>query len=268
MSPESALTTLGFTELESRLYCEMLRVSPITAYRLSQIVGKAPTNIYQGLASLAQKGAVFIRDGEGKAKSYSPVPPDELIASLENSFLHHKQTALDLLSVLLVPAKGEHVYQLQTASQAIERAHTMFDHAKEIILFDFFPEIFTLMEPRIRAAQSRGVIVAGIAYDAAHAAETIPYNRQAGSVISELWPGLGLIVIADGEQQLMAQLSKDQAELMNGVWSDSAFLSATYHSALAAEIRLTAMSQDPSDPLKYISLFRSKPIGLRKVLAS
>lgn len=113
---------------------------------------------------------------------------------------------------------------------------------------------------------SCAVTVAGIAYDPAHAGETFPHNVEAGPVISDLWPGLGLIVVADGEQQLIAQLSKDKATLLNGIWSESRFLSATYHSALAAEIRLTAIRLDPSDPLGYISLFKARPAGLRRIL--
>lgn len=266
MEPENALTTLGFTELESRLYCELLRESPLTGYRLSQIVAKAPANTYQALKTLAQKGGVLVSDRAGEAKTYRPVPPDELMAGLEQNFAHRKEAALEAFEGMLAAPRGEHVYQLQTVSQVIERAHAMFAAAREIVLFDFFPPIFEVMEPSIRAAQARGVIVAGIAYEAAHAEPTIPHNAEAGPVIADLWPGLGLIVVADGEQQLMAQLSRDKATLLNGIWSESLFLSATYHSALAAEIRLTALRLDPSDPLGFISLFQARPPGLRRIL--
>lgn len=268
MQPESALTALGFTELESRLYCELLRESPLTGYRLAQIVAKAPANTYQALKTLAQKGGVLISDRAGEAKTYRPVPPAELMASLEHGFSLRKESALEAFEGMLAAPKGEHVYQLQTVSQVIERAHSMFSNAKEIVLFDFFPPIFEMMEPSIRAAQARGVIVAGIAYEAEHSEETIPHNVEAGPVISELWPGLGLIVVADGEQQLIAQISKDKTTLLNAIWSESLFLSSTYHSALAAEIRLTAIRLDPSDPLRFISLFRARPPGLRRVLGS
>ena len=267
MEPISALAALGFTELEARLYCELLRQSPLTGYRLSQIVAKAPANTYQALKTLAQKGGVIVSEGSGETKTYSPVPAKELVASLAEGFDAKRQAALGALQGLQKPASVEHVYQPQTVSQVIGRARAMFAAAQEIVLFDFFPGIYEIMEPSIIEARERGVVVAGITYSPDHNSPTTPYNAEAMSVISSLWPGLGLIVVADGEQQLIAQISKDKQRLLNGIWSDSAFLSATYHSALAAEIRLTALRVDASDPLKSISLFGAKPPGLRAVLA-
>lgn len=266
MDPTVALAALGFTDLEARLYCELLRQSPLTGYKLAQIVAKAPANTYQALNTLSQKGAVIVSEGSGETKTYSPVPARELVASLAQSFEARREAALDALTGLQQPASEERVYQLQTASQALERARGMFDSAKEIVLFDFFPEIYEMMEPTIRHARERGIVVAGITYQQSHDSPMTPCNQEAESVISRLWPGLGLIVVADAAQQLMAQISKDKQRLLNGVWSDSAFLSATYHSALAAEIRLTAMRRDASDPLGSISLFSAKPPGLRAVL--
>jgi sugar-specific transcriptional regulator TrmB len=267
MEPVTALSALGFTELESRIYCELLRQSPLTGYRLSQLVAKAPANTYQALKTLSQKGGVIVSEGAGDAKTYAAVPAEELMASLAQNFDERREAALDCLRGLQRPASEEHVYQLQSVSQVLERARAMFAAAQEIVLFDFFPGIYELMESSILAARERGVLVAGIVYDAAHASPNTPFNGEAATVVANLWPGLGLIVVADGEQKLIAQISKDQQTLLNGVWSDSIFLSATYHSALAAEIRLTAMRLDPSDPLRHIALFQSRPPGLREVLA-
>lgn len=266
MAPDTALMPLGFTELESRLYHELLKQSPLTGYRLAQLVAKAPANTYQALNSLAQKGAVIVSEGLGEAKTYRPVAPQELMAGLDQSFQSRRELALKSLEEMERPAQEEHVYQLQTVPQVLERARAMFTEAREIILFDLFPGVYEMLSDSIDAARARGILVAGVTYDAAHASPTTPYNEEGASVLANMWPGLGLIVIVDGTQQLMAQISRDKTALMNGIWSDSPFLSATYHSALAAEIRLTAMRQDPSDPLRNISLFRAKPPGLRALL--
>lgn len=268
MPPETALAAMGFTNLESRLYFELVCQSPLTGYRLSRIVGKAPANTYQALKSLAQKGAVIVSDEIGEATAYYCVPPAELLASLEQAFETKRNAALDALNGLHKPAPEEHIYQLQTVAQVFDRARNMFETAKEIVLFDFFPGIYEMFEDNILAARERGVTVAGITYDRAHASLTTPYNGEVVSVLADLWPGLGLIVVADGAQELIAQISKDKQSLLNGVWSDSVFLSCTYHSALAAEIRLTAMRLDPSDPLKILSLMRARPPGLRTILGT
>ena len=267
MQPESALAALGFTDFESLLYCELLRHGPQTGYRLANVVAKAPANTYHALKTLAQKGAVLVGDSASDSKTYRAVPPAELLASLGRAFEARREAALDCLNELRTPPAEERVYQFQTVTQVVDRAREMLSNAKEIALFDFFPEIHDLMIESIDAARLRGVVLAGIAYRADHASGTIPHNPDAEVSITELWPGLNLIIVADGSEMLMAQISRDRTQLLNGIWSDSCFLSASYHSALAAEIRLIAMRQNPLDPLKHISLFRSQPPGLRTMLA-
>lgn len=267
MLPETTLVALGFTELESRLYCELLRHGPQTGYRLAQLVAKAPANTYQALKTLAQKGGVLIAEGAGEAKLYRPVHPDELLASLSQAFEDRRHAALEALADVHPAPAGEHVYQLQTVSQVLERARAMFAGAQEIILFDFYPGIYELMEDAVAEARARDVLVAGVVYDQALSSPTTPWNPFSSEVLPDLWPGLGMVVIADGAEQLIAQISRDRTQVINGIWSDSAFLSANYHSALAAEIRLTAMLHAPGDPLRRIALFNSKPPGLRAILS-
>ncbi len=262
-TPELALTTLGFTELEARLYFELLRDAPNSGYRLAQKVGKAPTNIYQALKSLAQKGAVIGSESDGDATTWRPVSPGELIAMLDRNFADRRSTALRLLEEAHVPARGELVFQLRSASQVLARARTMLDMAKEIVLFDLFPQIYAHLQPHIDATRRRGVRVVGITYDPDQACDHTLYNAESAASLVDHWPGLGMILIADGEQELIAQISHDMTELLNGVWSDSAFLSCAYHSALAAEIRWLDAQRGPGDRLKSISLLGCRPPGLR-----
>lgn len=266
MTPETALTEFGFTDFESLLYCELLRQGPQTGYRLAQLVAKAPANTYQALKALAQKGAVVVSEGAGESKTYRPVAPEELLSTLSQTFEARRDEAIDAFSAIEALPTEERVYQLQTVSQTIERAHTMLATAEQIVLFDFFPPIFELMRDSIRRAQDRGVMVAGIAYEADHAEPSIPHNPTAGQVISELWPGNAMVLVADASQMLVSQLSRDLQELLNGIWTDSVFLSATYHSALAAEICLVALKAEPPEPLRNVSLFRGRPPGLERIL--
>src|SRR5947209_6897593 len=84
MPPELALSEFGFTELEARVYCELLRSAPATGYRLAQLTGKAPANVYQALAAMTRKGIVFAEEGE--TRSYRPLPPSELMVELQKEF--------------------------------------------------------------------------------------------------------------------------------------------------------------------------------------
>ncbi|KQM79601.1 hypothetical protein ASE90_11220 [Sphingomonas sp. Leaf67] len=265
-SVDLALTSFGFTELESRLYCELLRTGSASGYRLAQRVGKAAANVYQSLNSLTQKGAVLVSDDLEDTRTYSPVSPQQLMKTLKDSFEERHTDALAKLKAVYTPQNDERVYSVQGVQQIFERARTMLASAKEIVLIDFFPEIYDLLREDVEAVRSRGVTVAGIAYRPGDAGADMPLNKDAAELVSSRWPGLGLIIIADGRQYLVAQLSRDMTKVLNGVWTDSVFLSCVFHSAVAADIRLVALRADASDPLRHLSLQGSTPPGLKSLL--
>src|SRR4051794_36879141 len=64
---DTLLLGFGYTELESRLYCDLLRHGPAGGYRLAQRIGKAAANVYQALKSMERKGAIGRSEGLGEA---------------------------------------------------------------------------------------------------------------------------------------------------------------------------------------------------------
>lgn len=265
--PEIALTSLGFTDLESRVYCDLLRNGPASGYRLSQRLGKAPANIYQTLGTLTHKGAVLVSDDVSEKRTYNPLPPNQLVSILQQSFQRRARGALAALEHVHKPASDERVYTINSVAQVLERARGMLAKAESIVLFDFFPQIYDLLREEVDAARARGITVAGIAYDERHAVAFMPLNRESTDLVASRWPGLGLLLVADGCEQLIAQLSKDMTRVLNAIWTDSVFLSCTFHSALAADIRLVALRADPTDPLRALSLQGSTPPGLHHLLS-
>ncbi|KTT75020.1 TrmB family transcriptional regulator [Sphingomonas endophytica] len=266
MSANTALSAFGFTDLESTLYTELLRAAPATGYRLSQRVGKAPANVYQALKVMEQKGVLLASHG-GDAVTYSPIPPAELFAALKRDFDQRHADAFKALTAVYQPTRSEDVFQLRSVQHVVERARAMIVEAREIVLFDLFPTIFDLFADDLAAARARGVTVAGIAYRPEHAGPTVPFNPEAAEFVGDRWPGIGVMIVADGAQHLMAQLSLDRAHVLNGLWSDSIFQSVTFHSYVAAHIRLVAFRSDPSDPLRTLSLQKAQPPGLQMLMA-
>jgi predicted transcriptional regulator len=262
MSPNNALSAFGFTELEAMLYHELLQQAPATGYRLSQRVAKAPANVYQALRVMEQKGAVLAAD-DGDSVTYAPVPPANLFAALQRDFERRHSDAFEMLSAVYRPKRSENFFQLQQVQHVIERVRSMIAEAKEIVLFDVFPAIFDMFAADFAAARARGVIVAGLCYRAEHQGPTVPFNRDAAKFVGELWPGLGILLVVDGSQQLVAQISLDMQHVLNGIWGDSIFQSCVFHSYVAAQIRLVAQREDPSDALAYLSLQSARPPGLR-----
>lgn len=265
---ELALMSFGFTEMESKLYCELLRSGPASGYRLAQRIAKAAANVYQALKTLAQKGAVTASEGMGEATTYSPTPPDELLSMLRQTFEARQVAARATLESIRTPVSDERVYSVPSVALLFERARSMLAQAERIVLIDLFPSIRDLLGPELDAARARGVTVAGIAYDSRHVDDRMPLNHESTDLVVSRWAGQGLMLVVDGRQLLLAQVSHDLTTVLNAVWTDSAFLSCIFHSGLAADIRLVAMRSDPSDPMQILTLQQSRPLGLEQILHS
>lgn len=264
MDADEGLVALGFTEVEARVYCELLKGAPATGYRLAQALGKAPPSIYQALASLEHKGAVLVEEGE--PRSFRPVPPDEVLAALQRGFETRKREAADALRKLHAPVQDDRIYHLKSIAQVMERARTMIAGATELVLFDLFPPPFDALSPVLTEASARGVSVAGLVY-----AETprVPFtcvrSTDAGFV-RERWPGAQLTLVVDAREFLVALLTPDGTGVMQAIWSDSVYLSCLQHSGLSAEVRLNAPPQARSRLSRSVSLTASSPPGLRQLV--
>jgi len=213
-----------------------------------------------------QKGAIVANEGPGDVTTYLPIPPAELLNGLKSEFDTRREEALSKLEGLVAPSSREQVYQLNTVAQVLERARSMIAGAREIVLFDLFPGAYEMLADDLEAARGRGVVVAGLVYDDAHKGPTSVPVRKEVLEQADGWPGWVLVLIVDGAEQLIAHISRDRRRLLNGVWSDSAFLSSVYHSALSSEIRLVSMGE-LDDDLKHISLMRFVPLGMRSFIA-
>lgn len=261
--PTDALTALGFTETEALVYCELLKASPATGYRLAQAVGKAPANTYQALSALVQKGAAMVDESGGK--SFRAVPPAELLSALASAFETRRAAAAEALERLARPAGDDRIYQLKSADQVMQRALAMIEGAREILLFDLSPEALATLRPALERAAGQGVAVAGTSYGP-RAGEGAPFILMRGpDYVARRWPGRQVTLVADAREHLAALLSHDGRSVLHGVWSDSAWLACAQHNGLACEVRLAAQPE-AGDPLAHLSLIRSAPAGFRALL--
>lgn len=261
---ESLLTSFGFTELESQLYVQLIRHAPATGYRLAQLVGKAPANTYQALAGLGRKGAVV--GTETEPRTYRPVAPAELFAGLRQNFDIAAKQAESALNAMHMPVEEDRLYQLKTVSQALLRARTLIGDARRIILFDLFPEPLAMLRDALVAASERGVTVAGLVYQKPTDAPYTQVLAISADLVAECWPGQQMSVIADAREVLLALIADGGEGLLQGLWSDSAYLACVHHSGLSAEIRLSAPAERARDPLGHLSLLKVRPQGLKRLI--
>jgi len=255
------LVGLGFTEVEAKAYCELLRTGPLTGYRLASAIDKAPSNIYQTLDSLSRKGAVLADNTE--PKTFRAVPATELLSSLERGFKRRKQGALQSLRAIPHSAPLDRFYSLRTVEQTYERARMMLGKAKEIVLFDLFPQPLRVLNVALQKAASRGVVIGGIGYGPQLSQSFLQMWNHPWDLVANTWPGLQVTVVVDARECLIALLSKDGEEVKHSMWTDSVYLSCLQHSGLACEIQVAAKKREVSDPIVTMGLITTPPIGLR-----
>jgi predicted transcriptional regulator len=261
-SPEQALGALGFTDTESSVYCELLRGAPSTGYRLAHAIGKAPANVYQALAALSQKGAVLVEDRE--SRTYRATPPEELLSVLQQRFEGRAAEARSALESLYAPVADDRLYQLATVGQVYGRAEAMIERAQEVLLFDLFPAPFARLKANLERAAARGVSIAGVVYEAVGDVGFVTALSPGGARVMDGWPGLQLGLVVDAREHLQALLSRDEAEVRHGVWSDSTYLACLAHNGLACEIWVS-LEPPPRTPHSF-ALFATSPPGLRDLL--
>ncbi len=262
---QERLRAFGFNEIEAAIYCYLLQHAPVTGYRVSQGLGKAPANVYSALDGLSQKGAVVIDEGESRL--CRATPPTELFNLLASRFNAERQAAEDALSDIYAPEVDHRIYQIKTVEHVFAHARSLIETAQSIILLDLFPEPFNKLKGDLLAAAERGVKLGLRAYDdeTAIPGAVVSRHKQAKRHL-ETWPGQQLSVVADARRHICAIIDKSGQQVIQAVASDSLFLSCMHHNNIAADITAAHYSNaSSSDPqiarISGLSLLNARPPG-------
>ena len=205
------LVKIGFSEYEAKTYVALLRENPVTGYQLSKTSGVPRSMIYEVAGKLVARGAaITLRKGE--STQYAPVPAAEFLDKLRRE---HEALALSLkddLASLASASDLEYVWNIEGHENIIARAGEMIAQAKGRICLALVPATFFELQPLLKKAIARGVVVViyttedldlpGGRVVVAHVAqETLGQAR-----------GLGLILVVDGQEVLIGEwLAANQA---------------------------------------------------------
>jgi HTH-type transcriptional regulator, sugar sensing transcriptional regulator len=259
-----ALVDLGFTGLEAEVYTALARHPPMTGYRAAQLLGKPAANVYKAIESLQAKGAVIVDDGGSRV--CHAVPAEELLGLLERGFRESRaRAAAALAEIESVPA-DDRVYQLRSREQVLERCRRMLARAESVALLDAFPAPLEGLRAEAEAA-ARGVAVAVKAYEPVSLREAEVFVAPEGRAVIARWPGQWVNVVIDGREHLLALLTRDGTGVHQAVWSESAYLSWVYHSAVAREIVMADVERRVAEGASSKELSRSLD-RYRRIVAS
>ncbi len=268
-----ALKALGFSEIEALVYCFLLRRAPATGYRVAKGIGKAATNVYAAIESLAQKGALLIDDDA--ARQCRAVPPRELGDALEAQFKRRREKAETALQSLTADAPDQHIYKLETQDQVFARVNRMIDQSRDHVLVDAFPGPLGVIEDALASASERGVKIAIETYS--DDIDT-PYALTAQSAYDHRqpapWPGQQLNIVVDAREFVLALFDQKCESVLQAVWSTSGYLACLQHSYMASSLLARQCEHDGllQDPklkrLKALALTSARPSGLATFITS
>jgi len=219
--PIDSLVRLGFSEYEAKAYIALLSKSPVSGYELSKQSGVPRSMIYEVLGKLTSRGAAMTLR-TGGAKKYAPVPATEFLNQLQRE---HDGLVLELkneLTALASTPDMEYVWNIEGHENIIARAIEMIDQASNQIYLALFPASYSDLQVALMSAVNRNVrVVVYTTGDIELPGSEIAVARVAQEALGQA-PGLGLILVIDGEEVLIAEwLARSKAKAS---WTSSPLL--------------------------------------------
>ncbi|HVG24822.1 MAG TPA: helix-turn-helix domain-containing protein [Thermoanaerobaculia bacterium] len=239
-TPTETLTSLGLNDLEAEIYVHLLQHEPMTAYRVAQSLGRQTANVYKAMESLSRRGAVLIEEGESRL--CRAVPVREFLRHTEREYLARTKAASEALAELHRPSFDERVYRVESIAQVFEQVSTMLQAARAIAVVDAFPAAAEKIRPAVEKAIRRGVKVYVQAYDDTVIKGAIHITPPDPAAVLAYWQSEQLNVVVDGEQCLVALLTRSLDGIHQALWSNSPYLAALLHGGLTAEHTLHRLS--------------------------
>lgn len=257
-----SLRALGLNQLEAETYAHLSRGGPQTGYRVAKALGRPTANVYKAIEALAGMGAVLLEEGEGRI--CRAVPPGEFLGHRRRALLGELDRAEAALASSAREVHDEAIYQIRSASLAMERARSMLARCTRIAVVDAFPASLREIEPALREAAARGVDVYLLVYEdvsipGVHTARIPPL---VGDEVLRFWSSEQLNLTIDGLEALVALFDEELQQVHQAVWTASLYLSSILHAGMMREhtVHQIASVQHEPDALSLIQgILSSQP---------
>lgn len=232
------LADIGLSGIETDIYIILFQHPGLTGYRIAAHISKPVANTYKALNHLENKGLVVCSESTG-TKEYSAIDFSEYMDRLESEMRQKREKILSRLKEMKVVQKNFGSFNLTDKTQVYERAKTMINTAKDVLLADIFPIPFAELKPALEAKEKDKSVDMRIKLYQEEDLEcrnlTIAFN---GDVIIDGWIGNWLIICKDSEEILIVSFSKDSDQLMHAVWSTDPFLCFAVYNGMVNEFML------------------------------
>ncbi len=151
----SGLRQLGFTDYEARIYVQLLKTSPATAYEVAKAAGVPRANTYASLEVLAQRGAVLPVNEE--PLRYIAAPPKSLFEAISGQTRALCDDLADRLSVMTAADTDYHVWTTHGEIAVQEKIELMIAESRSSIWIKAADDIVRRHKASLKKAAARGV---------------------------------------------------------------------------------------------------------------
>ena len=146
---------IGFTEYEARVYIQLLRQSPATAYEIAKACGVPRPNTYNALESLAKRGTV--QPVSESPMRYVAAPPDRHLTAIARQTVALCDTLAHELSRLKTPEDDPYVWNVQGQTAINRKIDELIGESTDTIWVKASSEFLRAHSAALRDAAARGV---------------------------------------------------------------------------------------------------------------
>jgi HTH-type transcriptional regulator, sugar sensing transcriptional regulator len=241
------LQEIGFNRLESEVYLTLLKQSPLSGYKIAQILGEGSSNIYKALDILIKKGAVMVEELPS-TRQFTAVSAKEYLERVEKQIAGSLKFLEENLPLNGDAVNETKVFKLGNVQQVLERAVEMIENAQKQIVVDAFPKMLELIKPHLlktaRKKNEKKVYVVVNSYDGTELKDCVMVKKSAGADAVKVWKDSWLNMVVDGEKYLLAVIAPDGKTLRHAVWTNSPFLSYVLYSGIASEMMFSVLMDE------------------------
>ena len=151
----AGLRELGFTDYEARIYVQLLKSSPATAYEVAKAAGVPRANTYAALEALAQRGAVLPVNEE--PLRYVAAPPKALFEAISRQTKSLCRDLSDRLAALTPADPDYHVWMTHGDMAVQDKIDSLIAESRHAIWIKAADDVIRRHKAALRKAAARGV---------------------------------------------------------------------------------------------------------------
>lgn len=204
------LQKFGFSKYECKAYVGLLKKSPMTGYEVSKRSGVPRSMIYEVLAKLMDKGAVYKVPSD--PVTYAPLAAKELISRLRSNFEESFEYLEKSLTALEIEQEVDVIHRISSDERVISEMVDMVGKAKEELWLSVWEPQVSFIKDSVDKCVENGLHVFSILYGAPEIklGATTHHNYMDPEVAEERTSGHLTIISRDNEEVLIANFAPDK----------------------------------------------------------